>query len=139
MCSPELVHKNTENCKKALILGEEARISELVSLILEDLGFQSMQINQAEWLVDTTAHINPELIIWDLSQENNSSPFLSFSKMREKVAMKNVKIMFLGGLDNKKGLEALKNDARIHFCMKPFSPAMLRHAIGQLYKGKSNG
>jgi DNA-binding response OmpR family regulator len=138
MCSPELTYKNTENCKKALILGGETRISELVSLILEDLGFKSMQICQAEWLLETTAHINPELIIWDLSSEKKLSPFQNFSELREKTSMQNVKIMFLSGPGMKNDLKVSKDDTEVHFCVKPFSPGKLRQAIGQLYGGQRN-
>jgi DNA-binding response OmpR family regulator len=139
MCSPELVYKNTENCRRALILGEEARISELVSLILEDLGFKSMQICQVEWLAETTGHIKPELIIWDLSSEKKLSPFQSFYELREKISMENVKIMFLSEPGMKNDLKVPKGDTEVHFCMKPFSPGKLRQAIEQLYGGKSNG
>jgi DNA-binding response OmpR family regulator len=138
MCSSEPVYKDTKSCKKALILGDEARISELVSLILEDMGFKSMQINRGEWLVETTAHIKPELIIWDLSHEHRLNPFQSISEIREKLAMKNVRIMFLGGPNMKKDLKVAKEDTKLHFCMKPFSPAKLRQEIAQLYGEKSD-
>ena len=129
------VLKNSESLqKRAFVVGDETRICELVSLILEDLGFQPMQIGQAEWLVETTAHINPELIVWDLSQEKELSPFQSLSQIREQASIKKVKILFLGGPDAKKVMETYKGDAKVNFCLKPFSPTRFRDEIAQLYR-----
>jgi len=134
MQTAKIIKKSLEGSeKKAFIVGEETKICELVSLILEDLGFKSMQVSQTEWLVETMAHVHPELIVWDLNDEKKLSPFQSLSELREQASMKKVKIMLLGGPDVKKDLENSKGDARIHFCMKPFSPTALKHEIEQLY------
>lgn len=139
MSNSELDAKNLGELKKALVLGEEARINELVSLILEDLGFQSMLMSPAEWLVGGAGRINPELIIWDLSHEENLDPFHSFKVVKERCAMNSVRIMFLGKPGMNSILISPESGIAVYFCMKPFSPAKLKHAIGLLYKGQSDG
>lgn len=135
MRKSKMVTTKAENLsKKALIVSEEILMCELVSLLLEDLGFKSTQIGQSKWLPETTAHLNPELIVWDLSRERGLSPFQSLSEMRGKIYMKKVKIMLLGCLDVKKAMAASVGEARIHFCLKPFSFKRFRGELEQLYR-----
>ena len=117
----------------AVIICEENRICELVSLILEDLGFKSTPIIQDELLVETVLHANPELIVWDLDSGKKLGPFQSFSQMREQNSMKQVKILFVGGPGVKKVVEPFERDTNVHFCLKPFSPARFRHEMGELF------
>jgi DNA-binding NtrC family response regulator len=132
---PETIIKNSGSAqKRAFVVGDETRICELVSLILEDLGFESMQIDRSGWLVETTDHINPELIVWDLSHEKTLNMFQILSQIRKQVSMKKVKIMLLGGPDVKRVMETYKGEAKVHFCLKPFSPTRFRYEIEQLYK-----
>jgi len=134
MQTPETITKNSEGAqKRAFVVGEETRICELVSLILEDMGFQSMQIDRSGWLVETTEHINPELIVWDLSNEKTLNMFQILSQIREEASMKKVKVMLLGGPDVKRVMETYEGEAKVHFCLKPFSPTRFRSEIEQLY------
>ena len=120
--------------KRAFVIGEETRICELVSLILEDMGFQSMQIGQVEMLDEKAKKTDPELVVWDLSQEKELSPYNSFSQVIEQASMKKVKFMLLGGPEVKKVVETSKGDVDVHFCLKPFSPTKFRDVIAQLYR-----
>jgi DNA-binding response OmpR family regulator len=137
MRKTEFASKDSEGLKKALIVGEEARICELVSLIIKDLGFVSMQLSKTEWLIDSTEHIDPELIIWDLSAEQKLSPFQNLCELKKQLGKK-LKIMFLGGVELKNTLNVCGDDKDFHFCIKPFSPTKLRHEIGQLYGESSD-
>lgn len=138
MLMREPVTKNLEGAnKKAFILGNENKICELVSLILDDLGFNSMQISETDWLLDTVAHVNPELIVWDLGHEEELELLQSLSAMRKKVSMKKVRVMLLGGPDVKKDIAVSGADINIRFCLKPFSPARLRREIEELYGTES--
>lgn len=135
MRNPKMVTGDLEILsKKALIVGEEPSICELVSLLLGDLGFEPMHISQANWLPKTTVHANPELIILDLSHGKMMSPFRNLSEMRGHASMKNMKIMLLGGPDVKKDMDASVGDAKLHFCLTPFSPTRFRYEIYQLYE-----
>ena len=120
--------------KSAFVVGEETRICELVSLILEDLGFSSTKILQPEMLVDPTEKINPELIVWDLSDDKELSSFNNFMQKTEQASMKKVKFMILGGPEVKKIMETTERDSRVYFCLKPFSPSRFRDAIAKLNK-----
>ena len=135
MRKSKMVTTKAENLsKKALIVSEEILMCELLSLLLEDLGFESVLTRQSKWLPETTAQVNPELIVWDLGCERELNPFQSLSEMREEIYMKKVKIMLLGGLDVKKDMEASVGNARLHFCLTPFSPTKFRYEIEQLYR-----
>ncbi|MBT5549232.1 MAG: hypothetical protein HOJ79_02010 [Nitrospina sp.] len=127
----ELISKKNAGLKKAFIVGDEARICELVALILESLGFESVQTSQSGWLEKKPALESPELIIWDLSHEKDLSLVQSLLEMRELVSAQGVKVMLLGGPELKKDLEVRKDE--FHFCLKPFSPKKFRYEIGQLY------
>lgn len=120
--------------KSAFVVGEETRICELVSLILEDLGFSSTKILQPGMLVDPTEKINPELIVWDLSDDKELSSFNNFMQKTEQASMKKMKFMILGGPEVKKIMETTERDSRVYFCLKPFSPSRFRDAIAKLNK-----
>lgn len=124
--------------KTAFIVAEESRIFELVSIILEDLGFKSMQVCQTEWLIDSMAHVNPELVIWDFGSEKILSLERSLVQVRERGALEMAEIILLGGLELKNELDCCESSGEVHFLLKPFSPDLLRYEIEQLYGGNKN-
>jgi DNA-binding NtrC family response regulator len=131
MQEQELISKKTAGLKKAFVVGDEARICELVALILESLGFESIQTSQSGWLEEKSDLENPELIVWDLNRGEDLSLVQSLLEMREQVSTQGVKVMLLGGPELKTALEVRKGE--LHFCLKPFSPKKFRYEIGQLY------
>jgi len=130
----EKIEKNSAiHRKRAFVVGGEARICELVSLILEDMGFNPMQICQGGQLIESVKNINPELIVWDLSQDKELSSFKSLLQVIEQASIKKVKFMLLGGPDVKRAMKTSETDSKVHFCLKPFAPTRFRDEIAQLY------
>lgn len=130
--------KKTIN-RTAFVVAEESRICELVSIILEDSGFKSMQICKTDWLVDSVAHVNPGLIIWDFGSESILYLERNLEQMRERGSLEKTHIFLLGGLELKNELDDCEGYGEIHFILKPFSPTVLRYEIEQLYGGHENG
>ncbi len=119
--------------KKALIIGEEPSVCELVSLILGDLGFKSIRISQSAWMPETIVNQSPDLIVWYLCHEVKQTRSQILSEIKRYVSMHKSKIMFLGGPEDQKDLELLKGDVNIHFCLVPFSPNRFIYKFNQLY------
>ncbi len=131
-----LFSKNSKHLKYAFIVSDEVKIRELVSIILEDLGFTPMQISASEWLEWRGDLKNPDLMVWDLGQGGVLNLLQSFLCVREQIVREKVKTLLLGGPELKGNLNCC--DTEIHFCSKPFSPTKLRFEISQLFGEKNN-
>ncbi|MZH02019.1 MAG: hypothetical protein F3745_01050 [Nitrospinae bacterium] len=131
----EKIEKNSAiHRKRVFVVGGETRLCELVSLILEDMGFDPMQICQGGLLIESVKKMNPELIVWDLIEDKELSSFNSLLQVIEQASIKKLKFLVLGGPDVKRAMKTSEEDSRVHFCLKPFSPTKFRNEIAQLYR-----
>ena len=129
----QLLQVGSDKRKKAFVIGTDSKISELVSLILEDLGFESRQIISQDKLQEVIVLEKPELIIWDLPPEKICNLSESLSKVIELLLEQKIKVLFLGDTDFKSDLNAYSFEGEVRLCLKPFSPTMFRYEFGQLY------
>ncbi len=136
MKKQSLFSKNSTHLKYAFIVSDEVKIRELIAVILEDLGFTPMQISASEWLEWRGDLKNPDLMVWDLGQEERLNPLQSFLSVRDQIVREKVKTLLLGGSESKADFKV--DGAEIHFCSKPFSPTKLRFEISQLFGDKNN-
>ncbi len=124
--------------KTTIIVGNDGRIRELVSIILEDFGFASLQVSSAKFFKAGENLDEPELIVWDLNIGESLNAFLKFSEMRAQGLMKKSKTLLLAGAEVKADVRSSIDDSMTCLCSKPFTPTTFRSEIAKLIKEKSD-
>ena len=130
--------RNFRGPKTALVIGDDGKIRELISIILEEFGSVSIQASSATFLREKENLDEPGLIVWDLEIGENMKAFLEFSDLRVHGLMKEAKTLLLAGTEIKADVRSSVDDSMICLCSKPFTPRTFRFEIAKLFKEKND-
>ncbi|MBT5028632.1 MAG: hypothetical protein HOM97_09575 [Nitrospina sp.] len=125
----------SESTQYAFIISDEVKICELVAFILKDIGFITFEFTTTSWLEKEAGLKKPQLMVWDLGNQDTQSALESFLEVKERSGVEKVKTLLLAGQEFKTDCY-MNRDRDIQFCSKPFSPRMFRFEVLQLFKGE---
>ncbi len=121
--------------KKILVVDDQSRLRELVSVTLEGVGdYKVFEADSGEQGVSTAIEIIPDLILMDVMMGAGLDGLDATRKLRENPTTKDCPIILLTAKgqdeDREKGFAAGAND----YFIKPFKPTSLIRRVEEIFE-----